>query len=115
MRPQTPEARKRQMIETIMKQIRAWPVAVRNNAGGHYNHPLFGEIMPPNGGGTPDGALGAAITKALGSSEEFQNRFNQAALSVFGSGWAWLSVAPDGPLCVSATVAGASCPGTQRP
>ncbi len=90
-------------IEAIMGQISAWPTVVRNNAGGHYNHTLFWEIMSPDGGGKPDGMLAIAINEAFGSFEEFQKTFNQAALSVFGSGWAWLSVAADGTLFVSAT------------
>ncbi len=90
-------------IETIMGQISAWPVFVRNNAGGHYNHTLFWEIMSPDGGGEPDGMLAMAINEAFGSFEAFRKEFNQAAATVFGSGWAWLSVAADGTLFVSAT------------
>ena len=90
-------------IEAIMGQISAWPVFVRNNAGGHYNHTLFWEIMSPDGGGEPDGMLAIAINESFGSFEAFREKFNQAALTVFGSGWAWLSVADDGSLFVSAT------------
>ncbi len=90
-------------LETIMGQISAWPTFVRNNAGGHYNHQLFWEIMSPDGGGEPDGMLAIAINEAFGSFEELQEQFNAAAASVFGSGWAWLSVADDGTLFVSST------------
>ncbi len=90
-------------LETIMGQISAWPTFVRNNAGGHYNHQLFWEIMSPDGGGEPDGMLAMAINEAFGSFEELQEEFNAAAASVFGSGWAWLSVADDGTLFVSST------------
>jgi len=90
-------------LETIMGQISAWPTFVRNNAGGHYNHQLFWEIMSPDGGGEPDGMLAIAINETFGSFQELQKEFNAAAASVFGSGWAWLSVADDGTLFVSAT------------
>jgi superoxide dismutase, Fe-Mn family len=90
-------------LETIMGQISAWPLAVRNNAGGHYNHALFWNIMSPNGGGEPDGMLAIEINRTFGSFEAFKETFNQAATTVFGSGWAWLSVADDGTLFVSAT------------
>jgi len=90
-------------IETILGQISAWPTAVRNNAGGHFNHTLFWQIMSPDGGGNPDGMLAMEINQAFGSFEDFQKTFTQAALSVFGSGWAWLSIAPDGSLFVSST------------
>lgn len=90
-------------LETIMGQISSWPTFVRNNAGGHYNHQLFWEIMSPDGGGEPDGMLGIAINEAFGSFEDLQEEFNDAAASVFGSGWAWLSVADDGTLFVSST------------
>lgn len=90
-------------LETILAKISTLPVAVRNNAGGHYNHTLFWTVMSPDGGGRPEGALAEAIDAAFGSFEEFQKQFNQAALTQFGSGWAWLSVAEDGSLFVSAT------------
>ena len=89
-------------IETILGQISAWPTAVRNNAGGHYNHTLFWNIMSPDGG-EPDGMLALEINRNFGSFIEFQEQFNAAARSVFGSGWAWLSIAPDGSLFVSST------------
>jgi Fe-Mn family superoxide dismutase len=66
--------------------------AVRNNGGGFYNHSLFWEIMSPNGGGEPKGALAAAINEAFGSFEAFKDAFSKAAATRFGSGWAWLCV-----------------------
>ena len=66
--------------------------AVRNNGGGHANHSLFWTIMSPSGGGEPDGDLAAAIDDAFGSFGDFQSKFSAAALTRFGSGWAWLSV-----------------------
>jgi len=90
-------------LETILGQISAWPEAVRNNAGGHYNHALFWSIMSPAGGGEPDGLLAQEIQRSFGSFIEFQEQFNAAARSRFGSGWAWLSIAPDGSLFISST------------
>lgn len=66
--------------------------AVRNNAGGHYNHSLFWEIMGPNGGGAPGGALGAAIDSTFGSLDELKAKVNDAGVKRFGSGWTWLVV-----------------------
>jgi Fe-Mn family superoxide dismutase len=64
--------------------------AVRNNGGGHANHSLFWEIMSPDGGGDPDGQLGAAIEDAFDGFAELKRQLNDAALKRFGSGWAWL-------------------------
>ena len=66
--------------------------AVRNNGGGYYNHCLFWEVMSPNGGGNPSGALAEAIDSAFGSFEGFKDIFSKAAATRFGSGWAWLCV-----------------------
>jgi superoxide dismutase, Fe-Mn family len=63
---------------------------VRNNGGGHYNHALFWESMSPNGGGQPDGDLGAAIDSAFGSFGDFQDKVKATGVGQFGSGWAWL-------------------------
>jgi Fe-Mn family superoxide dismutase len=90
-------------IEDICKNIDKYPVAVRNNGGGHFNHSLFWSVMGPNAGGTPTGELASAIDKAFGSFEEFKTAFSQAGATRFGSGWAWLCV-KDGQLevCSSA-------------
>ncbi len=77
-------------------------IAVRNNAGGHYNHSLFWKIMKKNGGGEPVGLVADAIKKNFGSFAEFKALFNKQARTVFGSGWAWLSVDKDGKLLVTA-------------
>ena len=74
--------------------------AVRNNGGGHINHSLFWQVMSPQGGGEPDGELAAAIERDLGGLESFRQAFTQAALSRFGSGWAWLVVDGRGKLQV---------------
>ncbi len=64
--------------------------AVRNNGGGHINHSMFWQIMKPNGGGPPIGNLAQAVIGAFGSFDSFKEKFNQAAATRFGSGWAWL-------------------------
>ncbi|MBL8131965.1 MAG: superoxide dismutase [Anaerolineae bacterium] len=77
--------------------------AVRNNGGGHWNHTLFWQVMSPNGGGEPAGDLGAAITRDFGSFQAFKDQFKAAAVSRFGSGWAWLVAAADGKLSIEST------------
>ncbi len=89
-------------IEDIMKDISKYPVGVRNNGGGYYNHNLFWEIMSPEGGGEPTGELAAAIKSSFGSFGAFKDEFSKAAATRFGSGWAWL-VKADGRLVVSST------------
>jgi Fe-Mn family superoxide dismutase len=76
--------------------------AVRNNGGGHYNHSLFWESMSPDGGGAPEGDLGAAIDEAFGSFADFQPKLKDAGVNQFGSGWAWL-VLDGGSLAVVST------------
>ena len=92
-----------QSIEEILKGLDMENKAVRNNGGGFYNHRLFWNIMSPNGGGTPDGALGSAIASAFGSFEDFKTAFAKAAATQFGSGWAWLCVHKNGSVDVFAT------------
>jgi Fe-Mn family superoxide dismutase len=79
-------------IEEILKNISSYPPAVRNNGGGYFNHNLFWEIMSPNGGGNPTGAVGDAIKAEFGSFDSFKEKFNAAGTTRFGSGWAWLCV-----------------------
>lgn len=76
--------------------------AVRNNGGGHSNHSLFWTVMGPNGGGEPTGDLADAMNAAFDSFEAFQQRLLTAAMTRFGSGWAWLSV-DGGKLIVEST------------
>ncbi len=77
--------------------------AVINHGGGHANHTLFWRILGPNKGNGPSGKLAAAISSAFGSYESFREQFTQAAISRFGSGWAWLSLKPSGELQVTST------------
>ena len=80
-------------IDSLPESIRT---AVRNNGGGHANHTMFWQIMSPNGGGQPSGELADAINAAFGSFDNFKQQFAAAGAGRFGSGWAWLLVAPDG-------------------
>lgn len=89
-------------IEEICKNISKYPVAVRNNGGGHFNHSLFWKIIGPNAGGSPSGKLLEAINADLGGMEKFKEEFTKAATTRFGSGWAWLCV-KEGKLCVCST------------
>lgn len=89
-------------IEEICKNISKYPVPVRNNGGGHYNHTMFWNVMAPVAGGEPSGDLAAAITSAFGSFAEFKTQFSAAGATRFGSGWAWLLV-KEGKLVVSST------------
>ena len=103
-------------IEELMTLCKDKP-AVRNNGGGFYNHNLFWEVMAPNGGGNPSGALAEAIDAAFGSFESFKDAFAKAAATRFGSGWAWLCVS-NGKLEVCSTsnqdnpLMGEGCEGT---
>ncbi len=82
--------------EELIRNLGAVPEgirpAVRNNAGGHVNHTFFWNLMAPNAGGVPAGALGEAITAAFGSFDDFKAKFEAAGVGRFGSGWAWLVV-----------------------
>ena len=89
-------------IEEICANISKYPMAVRNNGGGHYNHSLFWSIMGPNAGGNPTGELSDAINSAFGNFDKMKEEFNKAATTRFGSGWAWL-VVHNGKLVISST------------
>ena len=106
-------------IESILENLDMNNAALRNNGGGYYNHCLFWEVMGPNGGGTPSGALAQAIDTAYGSFEDFKTAFSNAAATQFGSGWAWLCVQKGGEVevCSSANqdnplMPGIGCGGT---
>lgn len=86
-------------IEDILAQgADKLSTAVRNNGGGHANHSLFWEVMGPNAGGQPSGALANAINAAFGSFDGFKEKFSTNAATRFGSGWSWLVVKSDGSL-----------------
>ncbi|MBX3413684.1 MAG: superoxide dismutase [Pirellulales bacterium] len=87
-------------IEMVPENIRT---AVRNNGGGHANHSLFWTIMGKGKGGEPTGDLAQAIDKELKGFAGFKEAFSKAAATRFGSGWAWLSVSPDGTLIIEST------------
>ena len=89
-------------IEEICKNISKYPMPVRNNGGGHYNHSLFWSIMGPNAGGIPGNDVGKAIIAEFGSFDTFKTQFADAGAKRFGSGWAWLCV-KDGKLAVCST------------
>ncbi len=91
-------------LEAMQGQISKFNPAVRNNGGGHYNHDLFWKVMAPaDQRGKPSAALDTAITAAFGSFDEMKKRFDAAALSRFGSGWAWVIVTADKKLVVTST------------
>ncbi|WP_208560126.1 superoxide dismutase [Marinilactibacillus kalidii] len=94
-------------IEELMMKLDSVPQdiksAVQNNGGGHANHSLFWEILSPNGGGQPSGALAEAIDSTFGSFEDFKEKFSTTGATRFGSGWAWL-VVTDGKLEVMDTL-----------
>lgn len=87
-------------LQSIPEDIRT---VVRNNGGGHVNHTMFWEIMGPNGGGQPTGALAEAISRTFGGFDQLKQQLSQAAITRFGSGWGWLSMRPDGTLTVEST------------
>ncbi len=85
-------------IVDILKNLDMSNSAVRNNGGGFYNHSLFWKVMSPNGGGNPSGELAEAIDRDFGSLDGLKEKFNAAAGTRFGSGWAWLCVMDGGKL-----------------
>ncbi|MGY8562580.1 superoxide dismutase [Paracidovorax citrulli] len=94
-------------IEELVKKTKSLPEnlqgVVRNNGGGHANHTLFWTVMAPNAGGNPVGDVAKAIDAQLGGFEKFKEAFTKAALTRFGSGWAWLSVTPDKKVVVESS------------
>ncbi len=100
------EAPVEELIADLSKLPAALQLPVRNNGGGHANHSLFWTVMAPageGGGGAPTGALAAAIDQDLGGLDAFKDAFTKAALTRFGSGWAWLVVGRDGRLSVESS------------
>jgi Fe-Mn family superoxide dismutase len=89
-----PDLQSKTIEELLANNLAAVPenirTAVRNNGGGHINHSMFWEVIGPNAGGAPNGELASAIDSAFGSFDTFKEKFNAAATTRFGSGWAWL-------------------------
>ena len=94
-------------VEDLVAKVNEVPTdfknMVINNAGGHANHSLFWTVMSPQGGGQPTGAVAKAIDEQLGGFDTFKEAFTKAAISRFGSGWAWLSVTPEHQLIVESS------------
>lgn len=94
-------------LEQLLSRIAELPqkiqTAVRNHGGGHANHSLFWNVMSPQGGGEPTGKLAEIITRDLESFANFKQLFINAAISRFGSGWAWLVTDSDGKLHVQSS------------
>ena len=90
-------------LEELLAKISAYSVKMRNNGGGHYNHELFWKCMTPNAGSQPSAKLLAAIQKDFGTIDEMKKQLSEAAKTRFGSGWAWLILAPDKKLKITST------------
>src|SRR5215469_5602823 len=94
-------------LEELISRLNEVPenirTAVRNNGGGHINHTMFWQIMAPNAGGAPSGALASAIDSSFGSFDQFKAAFKDAGVKRFGSGWAWLVLDQSGKLQVIST------------
>lgn len=94
-------------IEELVSKVNEVPAdlknSVINNGGGHANHSLFWTVMSPQGGGEPIKQIAEAIDRDIGSFENFKEAFTKAALTRFGSGWAWLSVTPEKKVMVESS------------
>ncbi|WP_442786160.1 superoxide dismutase [Leptolyngbya sp. GGD] len=94
-------------IEAMLRDLNAVPEnirnTIRNNAGGHLNHTIFWQIMSPDGGGQPTGAIAQAINQTFGNFESFRKQFNEAGGDRFGSGWVWLVRNAQGQLQIVST------------
>jgi Fe-Mn family superoxide dismutase len=86
------EIKENKSLEEIMRNISSYSAKLRNNGGGHYNHELFWKCMQPVGSSLQEGVLKNAINSSFGSYENFKNKLSEAAMTRFGSGWAWLYV-----------------------
>jgi Fe-Mn family superoxide dismutase len=93
--------------EDLLRNLNSVPeairTAVRNNGGGHVNHTMFWKIMGPNAGGEPTGEIADAIKSTFGDFNTFKEKFNDAGVKQFGSGWAWLVKGSDGKLAITST------------
>ncbi len=104
---QAPDLQNKSIEELLANNLSAVPeaikTAVRNNGGGHANHSLFWTLLSKNGGGAPKGNIESAISSTFGSFDSFKEKFNAAATSRFGSGWAWLVKDGSGKLDIIST------------
>lgn len=91
-------------IEEILKGMDLKNSALRNNAGGYYNHNIFWEILGPKAGGRPTGKIAELINKDFGSFDQFKTQFSDAAKGLFGSGWVWLVYQNDGTLKITTSI-----------
>jgi len=89
-------------LDELVMNVSKYPMAVRNNGGGHWNHSLFWTLMKKSGGGEPTGPLADGIKSSFGSFGEFKTQFSNAGATRFGSGWAWL-VVQNGKLVIGST------------
>ncbi|MCY1451989.1 Superoxide dismutase [Mn/Fe] [compost metagenome] len=92
-----------QLVAAVKQLPSSLQAAVINQGGGHANHSLFWTVMSPQGGGQPQGTVAKAIDEQLGGFDAFKDAFTKAALTRFGSGWAWLSVTPEKKLVVESS------------
>ena len=94
-------------VEDVLQNLDSLPedkrMPVRNNGGGHWNHTFFWQLMNPDGGGEPDGALKDAIDQAFGDVDTMKQQVNEAGVKRFGSGWTWVVRGSDGSLSVEST------------
>lgn len=90
-------------MNAILGNISKYSTAIRNNAGGHYNHTLFWNVLTPNKNTKISAELAASIETTFGSMEAFKTQLTQAAATRFGSGWAWLVVTPENKLVICST------------
>lgn len=90
-------------VEQLCGNISTYSTTIRNNAGGHYNHSLFWSLMTPGGKKIDNTPIDSVIKTTFGSIENFKNKFTDAAMKHFGSGWAWLIVNADKKLQITST------------
>lgn len=92
-----------ELLASLDKAPAELRTGLRNQGGGYYNHNLYFSTLSPNGGGVPTGELAKKIDETFGSFDSFKEQISKLAIGQFGSGWAWLSVAGDGSLVLSAS------------
>ncbi len=101
--PELPSKSPEELIKDLSNLPQDITGAVRNNGGGHVNHTMFWQIMAPNAGGEPTGAIAQAISENFGDFESFKQKFNDAGTKQFGSGWVWLVRTTDGKIEITSS------------